>query len=227
MAGVSALIRGGGRVGGGNLAVLTFVLVLRCARPERPAPAGRDRTVVLRSHTSRIGTRALDLHGHLDAAGGVRARGSGYRGSGARRTRRAATDIRGGLLDCPVGRPRARRVIGAPGASTARGRPRRGRPPPWRRTGRNRGSVAAGRRVTSPSAGERRRPATAAQARSRRSPAEPAPASGPRRSSRPGRRAPAGAAGGADDLVATRRLDPEVAPHDGRRGPSTVSSDAS
>ena len=75
----------------------------------------------------------------------------------------------GGLQDCPVGRPacdggsRARPGGGdrGTGASTARGRPQRGRPPPWRRTGRNRGSVAAGRRVSSAFVGERRCPATA------------------------------------------------------------------
>ena len=142
MAGVSALIRDGGRVGGGNLAVLTFVLVLRCARPERPAPAGRDRTVVLRSHTSRIGTRALDLHGHLDAAGGVRARGSGYRGSGARRTRRAATDIRGGLQGCPARGFRRRRWRCGCGARTARRSTRRGRVCEYHHGDRSRSRVA-------------------------------------------------------------------------------------
>ena len=74
----------------------------------------------------------------------------------------------------PWGRPRATAGhVLAPagrgtGASTAGGRPRRG-PPPWRRTGRDRGFRRRRAAVSSPSVGERRRPATAARARARRS----------------------------------------------------------
>ena len=81
MAGVSALIRDGGQVGGGNPAVLTVVLLLEFLDAHVPRGLlrlGRGRTVVLLgSHTSRIDTRALNLHGHAVAAGGVWSRGSG------------------------------------------------------------------------------------------------------------------------------------------------------
>ena len=54
---------------------------------------GRGRTVVLGSHSSRIDTRALDLHGRFDAAGGsgpeVPAAGAGP--TPRRRNRQAAT----------------------------------------------------------------------------------------------------------------------------------------
>ena len=78
MAEVSALIRAGGQVGGVDLAVLTFVLLLEFVDAHVPRGVlrlGRDRTVVLGSHTSSIDTRALNLHGHPDAVGGVRALG--------------------------------------------------------------------------------------------------------------------------------------------------------
>ena len=72
MAEVSALIRAGGQFGGVDLAVLTFVLLLEFLDAHVPRGLlrlGRSRTVVLGSHTSRIDTRALNLHGHPDAAG--------------------------------------------------------------------------------------------------------------------------------------------------------------
>ena len=83
----------------------------------------------------------------------------------------------------PRARPRAPAGDRGTGASTARGRPRRGRPPPWRRDGTqpavpstpgNRVSLAVRRRAPPPS--------NSSVARSRRSPAEPAPAAGRRRS---------------------------------------------
>ena len=97
MAGVSALIRDGGQVGGGNLAVLTFVLLLEFL--DTHVPRGllrleRGRTVVIGSHSSRIDTCALNLHGHPATAGGVR--GGSIVGQSAAR-------LGGGLQGCPAG----------------------------------------------------------------------------------------------------------------------------
>ena len=78
MAEVSALMRAGGQFGGVDRAVLTFVLLFEFfdAHVRRGlVRLGRGRTVVLGSHTSRIDTRTLNLHGHPAAAGGVRPRG--------------------------------------------------------------------------------------------------------------------------------------------------------
>ena len=68
-------MRAGGQFGGVDRAVLTFVLLFEFfdAHVRRGlVRLGRGRTVVLGSHTSRIDTRTLNLHGHPAAAGGVR-----------------------------------------------------------------------------------------------------------------------------------------------------------
>ncbi len=83
MAEVSALIRAGGQFGGVDLAVLTFVLLLEFLDAHVPRGLlrlGRGRTVVLGSHTSRIDTRALNLHAASRLVPGARSRGGGFRG---------------------------------------------------------------------------------------------------------------------------------------------------
>ena len=135
----------------------------------------------------------------------------------------------GGLQGCPVGRPRATagHVLAPAGRSRHRGEhgarsSSTRRPPPWRRTRRNRGSVTAGCRVSS------RRPAASGddqqqqRKRDRADHRQSPPASGPRRSRTAPpprsscRRRPTPARPGRPGRGA---LDPEVAPHDGRRGP--------
>ena len=140
-----------------------------CVRFGRPVPASPAHRAVSLSASCRAGggngsrDRAGRRRDRLDGCSGWAGRPPSPRGpgpesdpwpvaaAGGRSSARSSpgarqhlASSRGGLQDCPVGRPGAPAGhVLAPagrgtGASTAGGRPRRG-PPPGRRTGRNRG----------------------------------------------------------------------------------------